>query len=118
MLYVQGFHDDLLLGLDVMKAHGACIDLERNIFRLQNHEVNFLFEHELSDLARIPDRGPTPSPSYELLTQSSLQPLFADGGNALSTGGPDGETPTAIITNLEQALEKHPESFGRVGMLQ
>jgi DNA damage-inducible protein 1 len=43
---------DLLFGLDMLKAHQACIDLERNVLRIQGREVGFLPEHELPAQAR------------------------------------------------------------------
>ncbi len=36
----------------MVKAHHACIDLEKNILRIQGCEVRFLSEHELPDKAR------------------------------------------------------------------
>jgi len=41
----------------MLKAHQACIDLEKNVLRIQNREVRFLSEHELPDKARIVDSG-------------------------------------------------------------
>lgn len=38
---------DLLFGLDMLKAHQACIDLEKNVLRIKGREVRFLSEHEL-----------------------------------------------------------------------
>lgn len=43
---------DLLFGLDMLKAHQACIDLEKNVLRIQGREVKFLAEHELPAKAR------------------------------------------------------------------
>ncbi len=43
---------DLLFGLDMLKAHQACIDLEKNVLRIQGREVGFLPEHELPAQAR------------------------------------------------------------------
>lgn len=43
---------DLLFGLDMLKAHQAVIDLEKNALRIQGREVKFLAEHELPDKAR------------------------------------------------------------------
>lgn len=36
----------------MLKAHQACIDLEKNVLRIQGREVRFLAEHELPDKAR------------------------------------------------------------------
>ncbi|CAE6454363.1 unnamed protein product [Rhizoctonia solani] len=48
----QGRDVDLLFGLDMLKAHQACIDLEKSVLRIQGREVKFLSEHELPDKAR------------------------------------------------------------------
>jgi DNA damage-inducible protein 1 len=52
---MQGRDVDLLFGLDMLKAHQACIDLEKNVLRIQGREVSFLPEHELPENARIQD---------------------------------------------------------------
>lgn len=49
---IEGREVDLLLGLDMLKAHQACIDLEKNVLRIQGCEVAFLAEHELPEKAR------------------------------------------------------------------
>ena len=51
----QGRDVDLLFGLDMLKAHQACIDLRKNVLRIQDREVRFLAEHELPDKARFPE---------------------------------------------------------------
>ena len=50
---VQGRDVELLFGLDMLKAHQACIDLEKNVLRIQNREVRFLSEHELPEKSRL-----------------------------------------------------------------
>lgn len=52
---IEGRDVDLLLGLDMLKAHQACIDLEKNVLRIQGREVHFLSEHELPEKARALD---------------------------------------------------------------
>lgn len=37
----------------MLKAHQACIDLQKDVLRIQGREVHFLAEHELPDKARI-----------------------------------------------------------------
>lgn len=53
----QGRDVDLLFGLDMLKAHQAIIDLEKNALRIQGREVPFLAEHELPVNARILDNA-------------------------------------------------------------
>jgi len=50
---MEGRDMDLLFGLDMLKAHQACIDLEKNVLRIRGREVRFLAEHELPEKARL-----------------------------------------------------------------
>ncbi|KAF8646404.1 hypothetical protein AX16_007269 [Volvariella volvacea WC 439] len=98
---MEGRDVDLLLGLDMLKAHQACIDLEKNVLRIQGREVRFLSEHELPEKARDPHHAeaaeaaaaantapppPNPGPS------SSKNPSFPGSGNTLG-GSPSGRNP-------------------------
>jgi|SRR6267154_4126631 len=58
---IQGREVDLLFGLDMLKAHQACIDLEKNVLRIQGREVSFLPEHELPEKARIQELSEAPA---------------------------------------------------------
>jgi len=84
---MEGREVDLLFGLDMLKAHQACIDLEKNVLRIQGREVRFLSEHELPDKARDPepepgDAGPSSSTPSGNNTNG---PAFPGSGQALGT---------------------------------
>lgn len=44
---MEGKDVDLLLGLDMLKRHQMCIDLQKNCLRVQNDEIQFLPENEI-----------------------------------------------------------------------
>lgn len=86
----KGRDVDLLFGLDMLKAHQACIDLERNVLRIQGREVKFLAEHELPDKARFPEEtveidsqaaGSSTENRGQQASKSKQQ--FPGGGNVL-----------------------------------
>jgi UBA/TS-N domain len=76
----------------MLKAHQACIDLEKNVLRIQGREVKFLAEHELPDKARIMDLGegvPPPQAGPSSAPDSQPPRTFPGSGNTLggSSGG-------------------------------
>ena len=68
---MQGRDVYLLLGLDMLKAHQACIDLEKNVLRIQGREVSFLPEHELPEKARIQELSEDPATDASPTPESS-----------------------------------------------
>jgi DNA damage-inducible protein 1 len=88
---MEGRDVDLLLGLDMLKAHQACIDLEKNVLRIQGREVGFLSEHELPAQARAmeaevqPDEAQPASGAASGSNPRLAQPQFPGGGNTLGT---------------------------------
>lgn len=74
----------------MLKAHQACIDLEKNVLRIQGREVRFLSEHELPDKARDPlepqDAEMPPNSAPAGHPSSSPTPRsFPGSGNTLGT---------------------------------
>lgn len=72
----------------MLKAHQACIDLEKNVLRIQGREVQFLPEHELPAKARHLNNG---EETRDASTSSSSPPdnrnaaPFPGGGNTLGS---------------------------------
>ena len=112
VLRSQGRDVDLLLGLDMLKAHQACIDLEKNVLRIQGREVRFLAEHELPDKARMMDAGvpephaasPVPGPS----TSGSRSPQpFPGAGSTLGSAPASVATPNRDLSRTNSS--RHSE---------
>jgi DNA damage-inducible protein 1 len=83
----QGRDVDLLLGLDMLKAHQACIDLEKNVLRIQGREIKFLAEHELHDKARMMNSGEHADSSLDSNEPSSSSSSSVPGGAPLAFPG-------------------------------
>uniref|UniRef100_A0AC34GWU5 UBA domain-containing protein n=1 Tax=Panagrolaimus sp. ES5 TaxID=591445 RepID=A0AC34GWU5_9BILA len=69
------FGEDILIGLDTLRRHGACIDLGKNVLRLgtQGIEVPFLNERQYADEckrlgihANVPVEDKEPIPEYDV----------------------------------------------------
>lgn len=106
---MEGRDVDLLFGLDMLKAHQACIDLERNVLRIRGREVSFLSEHELPEqmkqlAGRQADVGAPHN--VEPSSSSSSQP---SGQQFPGSGATLGSAP-ASAPGATQAARSHPEA--------
>ncbi|KAF8638564.1 hypothetical protein AX17_002107 [Amanita inopinata Kibby_2008] len=119
---IEGRDVDLLLGLDMLKAHQACIDLQKGVLRIQNREVKFLSEHELPDKARDPiigeqeltgtASGPSAS-SVSSPPRSSLQQRPFPGAGQTISGSPASRSDDNNLGTLTGAAGGQPANTGR-----
>jgi DNA damage-inducible protein 1 len=110
---MQGRDVDLLFGLDMLKAHQACIDLEKNVLRIQGREVSFLPEHELPEKARIPELAEVPAAGASPVPESRAG--FPGSGQRLGTSSATSSSqshgPSRPLSN-----SRHPETAIRTIM--
>ncbi|KAF7332703.1 DNA damage-inducible v-SNARE binding protein [Mycena kentingensis (nom. inval.)] len=116
---MEGRDVDLLLGLDMLKAHQACIDLEKGVLRVRDREVRFLSEHELPEKAKelwMPEEEAVASGSGSASAPPSTS-SFPGGGNTLGSA-PRTSVPAAAAPPSTPAptSSRHPESSIRVLM--
>lgn len=100
----------------MLKAHQACIDLEKNALRIQGREVQFLSEHELPEKARDPIHldPATDAPAPEATAPSAAASTSFPGGGrslgAVASGRTTAPTPQRARSN------NHPEESIRMLM--
>ena len=111
---IQGRDVDLLFGLDMLKAHQACIDLEKNVLRIQGREVSFLPEHELPEKSRIQELSEAPA-TDESPTQESSGNFPGSGlrlGSSNAANSSQSRGPSRPLSNNS----RYPESSIRTIM--
>ncbi|KAL8950461.1 MAG: hypothetical protein Q9222_003501 [Ikaeria aurantiellina] len=99
---LEGKDVDLLLGLDMLKRHQACIDLRKGKLIIQDVEVPFLGEADIpkNDQSLISEETvPGPSGMRTSAISGAVQPPTRDtskpGGQVADRGGPSTENPAA-----------------------
>jgi DNA damage-inducible protein 1 len=114
---LQGRDVDLLFGLDMLKRHQACIDLEKNVLRIQGREVRFLAEHELPNKARQVEELAEELDQASATGNLPLAPKTPAAGSTFSgagqkLGGPSASTstPTPSTTVASGSASQYPES--------
>ncbi|KAG6916483.1 hypothetical protein DXG01_006677 [Tephrocybe rancida] len=117
MTIMEGRDVDLLFGLDMLRAHQACIDLSKNVLRIQGREVQFLSEHELPDKARREATGEPPSPEPSASTSVAPPPAqsFPGGGHTLGAP-PTGQPPQPPAATPQAAQNRYPDDHIRILM--
>ena len=121
---MEGRAVDLLFGLDMLKAHQACIDLEKNVLRIQGREVSFLAEHELPDKARNPEEAEAAASAAAVASGSAPGPGPSGHGSFPGAGHTLGAAPAPAGAGAgrggppaapQQAQSRYPED--KIGML-
>ena len=101
----------------MLKAHQACIDLEKGVLRIQGREVRFLSEHELPEKARDPLDPAEILPAAagpSAATPATAQPRvssFPGGGRTIGTppAAPTPAPPVQRPSRAPAAGSRHPE---------
>lgn len=114
----QGRDVDLLFGLDMLKAHQACIDLEKNVLRIRDREVKFLAEHELPEKARFfeppnPEDVASAAGSHATLPSGSAapssQPSFPGSGHTIGNAPRPGQGRGAPAAGAQATQPRYSE---------
>lgn len=95
----------------MLKAHQACIDLEKGVLRIKGREVGFLPEHELPDAAKLfegkPEDASTAGPS-SAPAQPPPQP-FPGSGHTLGAPPRPGQGRGAPAPGAAPAQSRYSE---------
>ena len=97
----------------MLKAHQACIDLEKNVLRIQGREVGFLSEHELPEEARIFEQGRDEEPGSQPSGSGSSNPAPTEqnqGSSFPGQGNTIGAAPRSQSQPRQPPASRYPES--------
>ncbi|KAH8999079.1 hypothetical protein EDB92DRAFT_922279 [Lactarius akahatsu] len=115
---MQGRDVDLLFGLDMLKAHQACIDLEKNVLRIQGREVGFLSEHELPEKSRVGEEileAPVPN-AAPAPPRASRDGFLGPGRTLGASPGPAAGPSRSRAPQTSVPAQRYPERDIRVLM--
>lgn len=106
---MEGKDVDLLLGLDMLKRHQMCIDLKKNVLRVQDDEITFLSENEIpkmmDEILESEPKVSAPDGSTVGATTGTVQPR-AEGLN------PPTSQSEARLPSTSAAISPTPQGEG------
>jgi len=94
----------------MLKAHQACIDLEKNVLRIQGREVKFLAEHELPEKARVFEQGEGQESNSQPPGPGPSNPPASTGQNQGSTFPGQGSTLGAPPQARAEVTQPQPQT--------
>ena len=97
----------------------ACIDLSKNVLRINNEEVAFLPEHELPDKARLePPAEPAPSAPSTSAPSTASAPSTSAPSTASAPLSQAAKYPEHIIKGLTDLGVSRPEAIAALDACQ
>ena len=120
---MEGKEVDLLLGLDMLKKHQACINLAKNRLEIQGAEVEFLGEADIPKSDEVYRDEPTiegPAGTRTGTISGTVIPpnaQTASSGSA-SQGGASSSTPAAASNKPQSQSTPGPASFPKESIEQ
>ena len=121
---MEGKDVDLLLGLDMLKRHQMCIDLQKNALRVQTDEIPFLAENEIPKMMEeILENEPKvagPGGSTIGATTGTVEPPETSSSNTGSSSNQPAPASSStqqqgeIASNFGQSQPITPESVAKV----
>lgn len=113
---MEGKDVDLLLGLDMLKKHQACIDLAKNALIIQGNEVQFLGEADIPRTDEVYKEEPTiagPEGTRTGAISGTVIPAGAPGPSRSPTAGPSAQP--ASRPPAQSATSKAPHGQSTAG---
>ena len=122
---MEGKDVDLLLGLDMLRRHQMCIDLQKNCLRVQKDEIPFLPESEIPKMMEeILEHEPKvkgPDGTTIGATTGTVEPAAGPSASSSSNAGPSGTSapvsspqPAAASSNFGQSQPITEESIAKI----
>ncbi|KAG0267493.1 DNA damage-inducible protein 1 [Mortierella polycephala] len=101
---MEGKGVDLLFGLDMLKRHQACIDLQKDCLVINGTEIRFLSEHELPSSARDSSSELTAEEKAMIERSGPGQDQASTSTTSASTSATPVPAPAASLTNTSTPL--------------